>query len=413
MQANKTRIVVTGMGAVTPLGVGVENFWQNLLAGKSGIGPITRYDTTDMPAHMAAEIHDFDPTEHGIPKKIADRMALVTQYAYAAVGEALADSGYEVDPMRTGIVLGTALTSTQDIAEGENTFVAHGSKKASPHFVPKILPSIAACQVAIGFNLRGPNYTLSNACASGDDAVGLAAMLLRGGAADAIVAVGCEAVTCPVVVSSLAASRVLITGDDPTACRPFDKDRAGFVLGEGGGALVLETEEHAKARGAKIYGVLLGHGNNNDAFHITTPRDGGEGGADCIRLALEDAGLQPGDIDYINSHGTGTKLGDALECAAVRSVFGDELLKEIPMNSLRGATGHMMAAGSITDSITCLLAMRDGMIPPTLNFETPDPDCPIDCVPNVARKKELNIVMNNAFGFGGQNASLIFGKYHD
>ena len=159
--------------------------------------------------------------------------------------------------------------------------------------------------------------------------------------------------------------------------------------------------------------MLLGHGNNNDAFHITTPRDGGEGGADCIRLALEDAGLQPDDIDYINSHGTGTKLGDALECAAVRSVFGDELLKEIPMNSLRGATGHMMAAGSITDSITCLLAMRDGMIPPTLNFETPDPDCPIDCVPNVARKKELNIVMNNAFGFGGQNASLIFGKYHD
>lgn len=413
MQVNKTRIVVTGMGAVTPLGIGVENFWQNLLAGKSGIGPITRYDTTGMSAHMAAEIHDFEPTAHGIPEKIADRMALVTQYAYAAVGEALADSGYVGDPKRTGIVLGTALTTTGDIAESQNAFMEKGGKKGSSRFITTVLPSISACQVAIGYNLRGPNYTLSNACASGDDAVGLAAMLLRSGAADAIVAVGSEAGTCPVVVSSLAASRVHVSGDDPSACCPFDHNRSGFVLGEGSGALVLETEEHAKARGAKIHGVLLGYGNNNDGYHVTTPREGGEGGADCIRMALESAGLQPEEIDYINAHGTGTKLGDKLECAAVRSVFGDALLQKIPMNSLRGATGHMMAAGSITDSITCLLAMRDGMIPPTLNYKTPDPDCPIDCVPNYARKAELNVVMNNAFGFGGQNVSLIFGKYCD
>lgn len=406
------RIVVTGMGAVTPIGIGVRAYWENLIAGKSGIGPITRFDTTGLLTHLAGEIHDFEPEQY-IPHKLVHRMALFTQYAYAAAGEALADSGYVVDPKRTGIVLGTALGGVAEVAEGQETFLQGGGKKASPGFVPKILSNIAASQVAIGYNLRGPNYTLSTACASGDDAVGLSAMLLRSGAADAILAVGCEAVTCPIVVSSLAASRVLIPGENPAnAGRPFDFHRDGFVLGEGGGALLLETEEHARNRGAHIYGELLGYGNNNDAFHITSPRDGGEGGADCIRLALESAGLAPKDIDYINAHGTGTQKGDAMECAAVQAVFG-ELASKIPMSSLRGATGHMMAAGSITDTIACLLAIRDGILPPTLHYQTPDAACPIDCVPNKARKATVHIAMNNAFGFGGQNASLIFGRYRD
>ncbi|MDD5953241.1 MAG: beta-ketoacyl-[acyl-carrier-protein] synthase family protein [Oscillospiraceae bacterium] len=405
------RIVITGMGAVTPIGIGVESYWRNLLLGKSGIGPITRYDTTGMATHLAAEIHEFTPPED-IPAKFVSRMALFTQYACAAAGQALRDSGLTVDPKRTGIVLGTALGGTADVAEGQEALLRSPQKKSSPSFVPKILSNMASSQVAIAYGLRGPNYTLSTACASGDDAVGLSSMILYSGRADAMLAVGCEAVTCPVVVSSLAGSRVMIPGDDPkNAGRPFDLHRNGFVLGEGGGALLLETESHAKARGAHIYGVLLGYGNNNDAFHITTPRPEGEGGADCIYLALESAGLAPSDIDYINAHGTGTPIGDATECAAVRAVFGDELARKIPMSSLRGATGHMMAAGSITDSIACLLALRDQILPPTLHYETPDPDCPIDCVPNQARKAEVNIVMNNAFGFGGQNASLIFGKY--
>lgn len=408
-QTANTRIVITGMGAITPIGTDVETYWHNLLNGKSGIRTITRYDASKMETRLAGEIHDFDPLAY-LPKKLASRMALFTQYGYAAATKALQDSGITIEaPNRVGIVLGTALGGTAEIAEEQLRFEEAG-ERGSPIFIPKILSNMASSQIAIGHGLRGPNYTLSTACASGDDAVGLSAMLLRSGAADVMLAVGCEAVTCPVVVSSLSASRVLVSGEDPTAVRPFDKDRSGFVLGEGGGALVLETEEHALRRGAKIYGELLGYGNNNDGYHITTPRPGGEGGADCMRMALQSAGLQPWEIEYINGHGTGTVIGDALECAAMQAVFGEQF-SQIPVSSLRGATGHMMAAGSITDSIACLLAIRDQILPPTLNYVSADSDCPIDCVPNVARPHSVQIAMNNAFGFGGQNASLIFGRY--
>lgn len=408
MAQQQNRIVITGMGAVTPIGIGAEAYWQNLIAGKSGVGPITRFDTTDLDVHLAGEIHDFHPADC-IPQKLIHRMALFTQYGYAAAGEALADSGCQIDPKRMGVVLGTALGGTADVAAEQTVFAARG--KGGSSFIPKILSNAAAAQIAIGYGLRGPNYTLSTACASGDDAVGLSAMLLQSGRADAVVAVGCEAVTCPVVVSALAAARVMIPGSDPAnAGRPFDRDRDGFVLGEGGGALVLEREEHALRRGARIYGVVLGYGNNNDAFHILAPRTGGEGGADCMRLALQSAGLSPGDVDYINAHGTGTQKGDATEWQAVEAVFG-ALAGKIPVSSARGATGHMMAAGSITDTIACLLAIRDNILPPTLHFTAADDGCPIDCVPNKARRATVNIAMNNAFGFGGQNASLLFGRY--
>jgi 3-oxoacyl-[acyl-carrier-protein] synthase II len=363
-----------------------------------------------MTTKLSGEIHDFQPEQY-LSKKYLSRMALFTQYGYAAAGEALRDSGCTIDPKRAGIVLGTALGGTMEIAEGQTEFAQRGDDKGSPAFIPKILSNMAASQIAIGYHLRGPNYTLSTACSSGDDAVGLASMILRSGGADVMVAVGCEAVTCPVVISALAASRVMISGDDADrAGRPFSANRDGFVLGEGGGALVLETEAHARARGAFIYGELLGYGNNNDGFHITSPREDGEGGADCIRLALASAGLQPEEIDYINGHGTGTPKGDSVEYLAMKSVFGSHL-EHIPVTSSRGATGHMMAAGSIIDSITCLLAIRDQILPPTLHFEEADPSCPVDCVPNAARKASVHIAMNNAFGFGGQNASLIFGRY--
>ncbi|MCI9576748.1 MAG: beta-ketoacyl-[acyl-carrier-protein] synthase family protein [Clostridiales bacterium] len=407
-----TKIVITGMGAVTPIGIGVESFWKNLIAGKSGLSPITRFDSSQLPISVAAEIQDFQPEQH-IPVKMAHRMARFTQYAYAAAGEALADSGYSVQPSRTGMVLGTAMGGVADIAQTQQEVCESGSKRVSPAFVPKILGNIPACQVAIAHNLRGPSFTLSTACASGDDAITLAAMLLRSGAADAMLAVGADAIECPIVISSLAASHILAHDDQEPLCaaRPFDKNRNGFAIGEGGGALLLETEEHALARGAHIYAELLGSANNNDAFHITTPREGGEGGADCVRMALESAGLTVDDIDYVNAHGTGTVKGDQLECEAFHAVFG-ERASQVPMSSLKGATGHMMGAGGIVESIACILAIRDGMVPPTLNYRELDPACgAIDCVPNEARQLPVNIVMNNTFGFGGQNASLIFGRY--
>ncbi len=401
----KSRVVVTGMGAVTPIGIGVPSYWEHLLDGTEGTGPVTRFDTADLPVHVMAEVKGFDPDRY-IPHKLQGKMPLFTQYTYAAAEEAITDAALQGDPHRLGLVMGTAMNGVADIAETQRAFEAGSSKRASPSFVPRVLGNMAACQVAIAHDLQGPSFTLNTACSSGDDAITLAAMLLQSGAADAMVVLGGESINCPLVMASLASARVLASG----AGRPFDKERDGFVIGEGGGALVLETEEHAKARGARIYAELLGAANGNDAFHMTTPRPGGEGGAACVRLALEAAGVRPEEVDYVNGHGTGTQKGDALECAAFHAVFGEHASR-IPMSSLKGATGHMMGAGGITESIACILAIREGILPPTLHYANPDPDCAIDCVPNVPRKAEIRIAVNNAFGFGGQNASLIFGRY--
>ena len=267
---------------------------------------------------------------------------------------------------------------------------------------------MAASQIALAHGLLGPSYTLCTACASGDDSVGLGSMLLQADMADAVLIVGCESAMDPVTLSCLVSSRVMVTGTDITENRPFDLNRKGFVLGEGAGAIVLERSEAAVRRGAKIYGELLGYANNNDGYHITTPCPDGAGAARCMRLALDRAGLAPEDIGYISAHATGTIAGDRSECLAARTVFGKNMP---PMSSYKGATGHMMAAGSVTDTITCLLAMRDGILPPTIHFQTPDPDCSVDCIPEKARKQKVSVVMNNAFGFGGQNASLIFGAF--
>lgn len=403
------KIVVTGMGAVTPIGIGVERFWSNLIAGESGLSAITRFDPSELPVSVAAEIKDFDPKEH-IPARLVPRMARFTQYAYAAAEEALQDSGYAVREMRTGVVMGTAMGAVAETAQAQEET---GGRRVSPAFVPKILGNMPACQIAIAHQLRGPSFTLNTACASGEDAVSLSAMLLRAGAADAMLAMGADAISCSLVMSSLAASQILAHDEREPFCavRPFDANRNGLAIGEGGGALLLETEEHARARGAHIYAELLGGGNNNDAFHITTPRDGGEGGADCMRMALREAGLSPEEIDYVNAHGTGTIQGDRRECEAFHAVFGEHAPK-VPMSSLKGATGHMMGAGGIVESIACMLAIRDGVLPPTLHHRETDPACgALDCVPNHARRTPVRIAMNNTFGFGGQNASLIFGRY--
>ena len=408
---NNTRIVVTGMGAVTPIGTGVDTYWNNLISGVSGIAPIASFDASGLPVRFAGEVKDFD-AEALVPKAYIKNLALFGQYAFAAAQEALNMSHLEGDPFRTGLVMGTAMDGVSEIAHTQAEYDVSTRKKVSPRFVPRILGNMAPCQIAIANNLRGPSLTVNTACSSGIDAITVACMLLKAGAADAMVAVGGESTLCDVTISSLASAQALSrNNDDPEhACKPFDLHRDGFVMGEGGGALVLETLDHALARGAEIYAEILSCANNNDAFHITSPRPGGEGGALCMAQALEEAGLKPEDVDYINTHGTATPKGDAYECAAIRTVFGDHA-DHLAISSTKGATGHLMGAGGITETIACIMAIREGVLPPTLNYETPDPECDLDCVPNTARKATVNIAMNNALGFGGQNASLIVGRY--
>lgn len=413
MNKGNIRIVVTGMGAVTPIGIGVDTYWENLTSGISGIAPITHFDASQLAVRFAGEVKDFDVDQH-VPKAYAKNLAPFGLFAFAAAQEAIQMCNGGLDPFRTGLVMGTAMDGVAEIATTQAEYDAAARKKVSPRFVPKILGNMAPCQIAIANNLRGPSLTINTACSSGIDAINVACMLLKSGAADAMIAVGGESIMCDVTIASLAAAQALSkNNDDPEhACKPFDKNRDGFVMGEGGGALVLETLEHAKARGAKIYAEILACSNNNDAFHITSPRPGGEGGAQCMALALEQAGLKPEDVQYINTHGTATHMGDAYECAAIHTVFGEHA-KNLLISSTKSATGHLMGAGGITETIACIQAIREGVIPPTLNYETPDPDCDLDCVPNVARKADVRIAMNNALGFGGQNASLIVGRFED
>lgn len=409
--SERNRIVITGMGAVTPIGIGVESYWNSLIAGKCGIDRLTHLDVSGLPVQIGGEVRDFDPTRF-IPRSQVNKMARFTQFAYAAAGEALADSGLIIDPQRTGLVMGTAMNGVAEICETQDQYTRTG-KKVSPRFVPKVLGNMAACQIAMAHDIQGPSFTLNTACSSGIDAITLSVMLLRAGNADVMLAVGGESIACAPVISSLATSNALSrNNDDPQhASCPFDRKRDGFVMGEGGGALVLETEAHALARGAHIYGELLGCANNNDAYHITSPRPHGEGGAHCMALALADAGIRPEQVGYVNAHGTSTPVGDVLECDAIRTVFGD-YAAQLPVSSTKGATGHLMGAGGITEVIACVLGIRDGILPPTLNVTDPDPACGLDCVPLAARPKEYDIAMSNAFGFGGQNASVVVGRYH-
>lgn len=408
--SERNRVVITGMGAVTPIGTGVEVYWNNLVAGKCGIDRLTHLDVSGLPVQIGGEVRDFDPTKF-IPRNQVSKMARFTQFAYAAAGEALADSGVTIDPQRTGLVMGTAMNGVAEICETQEQYTKTG-KKVSPRFVPKVLGNMAACQIAMAHDIQGPSFTLNTACSSGIDAITLSVMLLRAGNADVMLAVGGESIACAPVISSLATSNALSrNNDDPQhASCPFDTKRDGFVMGEGGGALVLETESHALARGAHIYGEILGCANNNDAYHITSPRPHGEGGAHCMALALADAGVRPEQVGYVNAHGTSTPVGDVLECDAIRTVFGD-YAAQLPVSSTKGATGHLMGAGGITEVIACVLGIRDGVLPPTLNVTDPDPACGLDCVPLAARPKEYDIAMSNAFGFGGQNASVVVGRY--
>ena len=404
-------LVITGMGAVTPVGIGVDAYWRALIDGKCGVGPITRFDASGLPVQIAAELKGFDPADY-MPKQLARTMDPFMQFAFAAAPEALADSALPVgaEPDRIGIVMGTAMDGVTTVAQTQAAFDA--GRRVGPRFVPMTIGNIAAAQIAIAHGIHGPSLTLNTACSAGGDAMMTAAMLLKTGEADAVLAVGGESILCPIVVSGLSQAKALSRrNDDPEhACRPFDLDRDGFVIGEGGGALVIETEEHALARGAKIHAVLAGYANTSDAHHVTAPCPDGAGAAACMQRALARAGMQPSDIGYINAHGTSTMLGDKAETLAIKAVFGGRESAP-PVSATKSATGHLMGAGGLTEAIACIKAIQDGILPPTLHLDTPDPDCDLDYVPNTARKADVSAAMSNSLGFGGQNSSIILSRY--
>ena len=406
MSREREKIVVTGMGAVTPVGCGVESYWNNLINGECGIDRIMRFDAESLAVKIAGEVKDFD-IEAYMPKKMIHETDAFTQYAFAAAKEALGEE-LPADPERTGIVMGTAMAGVATTAATQEILTNAVHKNVGPRFVPRILGNIAAAQIAISYGIYGPSSTLSTACASGCDAVSMAAMMLLADDADAVLAVGSESVLCPLVIYSLANAHTLSRmNDDPLhACRPFDAARNGFVIGEGGGALVLERESHAKARGAEIYAELAGWANNNDAYHVMQPDPDGKMAARCMQMAMDCAGVAAQQIDHINAHGTGTKQGDSAELAAISQVFGDA---RPAITSTKGATGHLMGGGGLTESIACIQAIRTGIIPPTLNLDDPEGD--FDYVAGQMRRQHVETAMTNAFGFGGQNASLIFRRY--
>lgn len=399
------KIVITGMGAVTPIGCGVKEYWTNLIKGQCGIDRITQFDARNLAVQIAAEIKSFDIGTY-MPKKLIHETDAFTQYAYVAAKEALGET-LPAEPDRVGIVMGTAMAGVATTAATQEVLTNAVHKNVGPRFVPKILGNIAAAQIAITHGICGPSLTLSTACASGGDAVSTSAMLLLAGEADAVLAVGAESILCPLVIYSLANAHTLSrTNDDPLhACRPFDANRNGFVIGEGGGALVLETEEHARKRGARIYAELAGWANNNDAYHVINPIPDGSASGACMEKALSRQNIQPGEVDYINAHGTGTKTGDRAELAAIKTVFSRV---RPAVSSTKGATGHMMGGGGITEAIACIQAIQTGVIPPTLNLEQPEAD--LDFVARESRKQDVFVAMTNAFGFGGQNSSLVFRK---
>jgi len=408
------RVVITGLGAVTPVGNDVPTMWSNLLAGLGGAGPITLFDATAFKTKFACEVKNFDAGTL-IGKKDARRMDRFTQLAVVAAQQALADSALIVNAdntARIGAYIGSGIGGIGTMEAELRQLITKGPDRVSPFLVPMMLPDTAAGQVAIQFGLRGPNMAIVTACASGNNAIGEATECIRRGAADVMVTGGAEAGVTPLAVAGFNSMTAISTRNDApeVASRPFDKERDGFVIGEGAGMLVLEELGHAVARGAKIYGEVLGYGATADAYHITAPEENGAGAVRAMQAAMQQANLQPDQIGYINAHGTSTPLNDKSETQAIKTVFGDAAY-HIPISSIKSMTGHLLGAGGAVEAVTCARVLTDGLIPPTINYEHPDPACDLDYVPNTARAAAIKTIMSNSFGFGGHNAVLIFGQY--
>ncbi|MGE5316276.1 MAG: beta-ketoacyl-ACP synthase II [Acidobacteriota bacterium] len=409
------RVVVTGLGAVTPVGLTVTETWKNLLAGTSGIGPITYFDTTQYDTKFAGEVKGFDPLSV-MDRKLAQRVDPYTQFALAAADEAVKDCGIDfskTDAERTGVIFASGIGGMNTFQKQAFTlFETKGPHRISPFFVPMMIPDIAAGRISIKYGLKGLNYATVSACATSSHSIGNAFIHIQRGDADVMICGGSEASICEMGIGGFNALKALSRrNDDPQkASRPFDKDRDGFVMGEGGGALVLEEYEHAKARGAKIYAEIAGVGFTADAHHITDPAPGGEGAVRSMKAAICDAGLKPEDVDYVNAHGTSTPANDKNETAAIKTVFGEHAYK-LAVSSTKSMVGHLLGAAGVIGAISTVKAITDDMVHPTINLETPDPDCDLNYVPNTAAGRTVNVGICNAFGFGGHNASLLFKKF--
>ncbi|HWA84473.1 MAG TPA: beta-ketoacyl-ACP synthase II [Fimbriimonadaceae bacterium] len=405
------RVVVTGVGAVTPLGTGVDQFWPRMLAAESGIGPITLMDASEYTTRIAGEVKDFNP-EDWLDRKEARRVDRFIQFAVASAAMAMKDSGIqptEEEADEFGVLIGSGIGGLTFLGEQHRRQVAEGPGKVSPFLVPYMIPDMASGYVSILNKLKGPNSCVVTACSTGANAIGDAYHMIKRGDAIAMLAGGTEAPICELGLGGFCAARAMSQrNDDPQhASRPFDKDRDGFVMAEGSAIFVLEDYDHAKARGAKMYAEIVGYGMSGDAFHITQPDPEGDGAMRAMKMALRTAGVRPGDIGYINAHGTSTHYNDKLETMAIKKVFGDQAP---PISSTKSMIGHSLGAAGAIEALVCMLAMRDGILPPTANYVTPDPECDLDYIPNVARKKQVDLCLSNSFGFGGHNVSLIIRK---
>jgi len=409
----KERVVVTGMGVVSPLGNHLKEFWEGIKGGQVGINSITAFDSTDFPVKIAAAVKNFDPAQL-IDKKEAKRMDRFTQFAVFAAKEGITHSGLDleqIDHDRFGVVVGSGIGGISTIEQEYEKLIAKGPKRVSPFLIPMIIGNMAAGNIAIQLGAKGVCSTVVTACASGTNAIGEAFYILQRGDADVIVAGGAEASITPLSMAGFSSLTALSTSEDPQrASIPFDRERNGFVMGEGAGMLIMETLSHAQQRGAVIYGEVVGYGTTCDAYHITAPAPGGIGGAKAMALAIKEAAIDPGEIGYINAHGTSTPYNDRLETEAIKAVFGENAYK-IPISSTKSMTGHLLGAAGAVEAIVCIKAMEEGFIPPTIGLQVPDPDCDLDYEPNEGRSAELGYSLSNSLGFGGHNATLVFKKW--
>lgn len=408
------RVVVTGLGVVAPNGIGTDTFWENLVAGVTGIDRITRFDASHHDSKIAGEVKGFDPLLY-MEKKEVKKMDLFIHYALASAIMAIDDARLkfeESERSRIGVMIGTGMGGVPALEESHNVLLEKGPGRISPFFIPSIITNLASGQIAMRYGFRGPNSCVSTACATGNHAIGDSLELIKRGAADVIIAGGSEAVISPLTIGGFGAMKALSTRNDEPhrASRPFDKGRDGFVMGEGAGVLVIEELQHALRRGAKIYAELVGYGMSADAYHMTAPEPEGLGAIAAMRLALEAARLSPEDVDYINAHGTSTPVGDTAETRAIKQVFGGHAYR-LAVSSVKSMTGHLLGAAGGVESLATVLTIYHGLIPPTINYDEPDPGCDLDYVPNKARQAEVRVALTNSFGFGGTNATLVFKQY--
>ncbi|MEN2776261.1 beta-ketoacyl-ACP synthase II [Acetivibrio clariflavus] len=409
----KRRVVITGMGVVSSLGIGVDNFWNSIREGKNGISSVTKIDVSNMNCKVAAEIKEFDATQF-IDKKEAKRMDKYSQYAISAAKMAVDASGLDlekIDKYRFGVIVGSGIGGIETFEEQFRVFLEKGPGRVSPFFIPMMIANMASGLLAMQFGAKGFNECVVTACATSTNAIGDAFKVIQRGDADIMITGGAEASITPASFAGFCSMKAMSTNEDPScACRPFDADRDGFVMGEGSGILILEELEHAKARGANIIAEIVGYGCTNDAYHMTAPAPEGEGGARCMKMALNDAGIKPEDIQYINAHGTSTEYNDKFETAAIKTVFGEHA-KKLAVSSTKSMTGHLLGAAGAVEAIITALSIKDGFLPPTINYKTPDPECDLDYVPNKGRNADINYALSNSFGFGGHNATIVLKKY--